>query len=446
MAPQLTRVASVRWLLVALPGVGALLMLVVLTLGWFQTRNSAELILRGEATLLVDRVGRAVRDLPAPPSSEALHALVDSEARAGLVFVATVGPDGNVLVRSGPAPEGLPDVADLRPGDFRRDGHRAWARSQRFTSGRAPARDDADPPPRGEARPPPRDEARPPRRDDGPPPPRGPRQGDVSVVVLFEPRLVGEVDRAASATLLAGTLGALGLLLLGMLAMRLLRRNEDSLRRLEQERRLASMGTMSAVVAHELRNPLAALKGHAQLLVESLEPHPREKAQAERVVEAAWRLERLSASLLELARTGALMREDVAPAALVRAAIAPLDGERIRVDDSQSPPRWSLDPLRFQQVVTNLADNALQSTASAPVEVRVATEEGQLVVEVRDHGPGVPKGDRERIFEPFVTTRAKGVGLGLAVARQVVALHQGSLEVVDAPGGGACFRIAIPPG
>jgi two-component system sensor histidine kinase HydH len=266
------------------------------------------------------------------------------------------------------------------------------------------------------------------------------------VVVLFEPRLVGEVDRAASATLLAGTLGALGLLLLGMLAMRLLRRNEDSLRRLEQERRLASMGTMSAVVAHELRNPLAALKGHAQLLVESLELHPREKAQAERVVEAAWRLERLSASLLELARTGALMREDVAPAALVRAAVAPLDGERIRVDDSQSPPRWSLDPLRFQQVVTNLADNALQSTASAPVEIRVATEEGRLVVEVRDHGPGVPKGDRERIFEPFVTTRAKGVGLGLAVARQVVALHRGSLEVVDAPGGGACFRIAIPPG
>ncbi len=265
------------------------------------------------------------------------------------------------------------------------------------------------------------------------------------MLVQFEPRLVAQVDRAANATLLAGALGALGLLLLGALAMRLLRRNEDSLHRLEQERRLASMGTMSAVVAHELRNPLAALKGHAQLLVEALEPLPREKAQAERVVEAAWRLERLSASLLELARTGTLTREEVAPADLVRAAIAPFDAARIRVDDSRSPSRWSLDPVRFQQVVSNLVDNALQSTASGAVEVRVAFEEDRLVVDVRDHGPGVPAADRERIFEPFVTTRAKGVGLGLAVARQVVALHQGTLDVVDAPGGGACFRIRIPP-
>jgi two-component system sensor histidine kinase HydH len=263
--------------------------------------------------------------------------------------------------------------------------------------------------------------------------------------VLFQPRLVEQVDRAANATLAAGILGAVGLLLLGALALRLLRRNEEALRRLEQERRLAGLGTMSAVVAHELRNPLAALKGHAQLLVESLEPHPREKAQAERVVEAAWRLERLSASLLELARTGDLSREDAAPAALVRAAVAPLDGARLRLDDTRSPPRWSLDPLRFQQVVTNLVENALQSTADGPVEVRVGEEAGRLVVEVRDRGPGVPEADRDRIFEPFVTTRAKGVGLGLAVARQIVALHQGSLVVLDAPGGGACFRLEIPP-
>jgi two-component system sensor histidine kinase HydH len=265
------------------------------------------------------------------------------------------------------------------------------------------------------------------------------------VLVQFEPRLVAQVDRAANATLAAGILGAAGLLLLGVLALRLLRKNEESLRRLEQERRLASLGTMSAVVAHELRNPLAALKGHAQLLVESLEPHPREKAQAERVVEAAWRLERLSASLLELARTGALAREDATPAALVRTAVAPLGGMRVHIEDSRAPPRWSLDPLRFQQVVTNLVENALQSTADGPVEVRVAEERGRLVVEVRDHGPGVPEADRERIFEPFVTNRAKGVGLGLAVARQVVALHQGSLAVHGAPGGGACFRVEIPP-
>jgi len=76
--------------------------------------------------------------------------------------------------------------------------------------------------------------------------------------------------------------------------------------------------------------------------------------------------------------------------------------------------------------------------------VRLAQEAATLVVEVRDTGPGVPLEDRERIFEPFVTTRTTGVGLGLAIARQVVALHGGTLSVVAAKGGGACFRAVVP--
>lgn len=450
-----------RWLVVALPGVGALVMLLVLSLGWVQTRNSADLILRGEAALLVERVGRAVRELPTPPTDDALRSVVAAEKRAGLLFVAAVGQDGVAIARSGPDPSAPEEMAALRPGDFRRDGNRAWARSQRLGAGpprgdSRPPRDDAGPehredgrPPRDDARPPrgddrpPRDDRRPPRGD-RPPPPQGPRQPDVSVLVLFEPHLVSQVDRAGRATLLAGVLGALGLLLLGALANRLLRRNEEATRRLEQERHLASLGTMSAVVAHELRNPLAALKGHAQLLVESLESQPREKAQAQRVVDAAWRLERLSGSLLDLARTGTLAREAASPASLVKASVAPLDPSRVRIDESRAPARWSLDPIRFQQVVMNLVENGLQTAGDGAVEVRIAEEGGHLVVEVRDHGPGVPPADRERIFEPFVTTRARGIGLGLAVARQVVALHGGTLLALDAPGGGALFRIEIP--
>jgi signal transduction histidine kinase len=447
MDSSVTRAHRSRWVVVARPGAGALLMLVVLALGWVQTRRSAELVLRGEATLLADRVGRAVRDLPVSADDDALRTLVAAEARAGLLFAALVQDNGEVTASSSALPANFPAANALRPGDVRRDGETAWTRSQGVASRERhpPPRDDRRPPPPDDRRPPPPDDRPRPPRDDAPPLPRGPRPPAPSILLQFEPHLVARIDGAANATLAAGILGAAGLLLLGALALRLLRRTEESLRRLEKERRLASLGTMSAVVAHELRNPLAALKGHAQLLVESLETHPREKAQAERVVDAAWRLERLSASLLELARTGALVREAAAPASLVRAAVAPLDAARIRLDDSRSPPRWSLDPLRFQQVITNLVENALQSTTEGPVEVRVAEEGGRLVVEVRDHGPGVPDADRERIFEPFVTSRAKGVGLGLAVARQVVALHQGTLAVFDAPGGGACFRIEIPP-
>ncbi len=448
MSPLPTRTGLARGLAVAIPGVGAMVMLAVLSLGWVRTRSAADLILRGEASLLVERVARAVRDTPGQATDGALQAVLEGEARAGLVFVAALDRDGEVVARSGAAPAGMDEATRLRPGDFLRDGSRAWFRSQRIGGGPSRPRDDERPPwdgdrPRRDPDRPPRDGDRP-SRPDRPPPRQGERQPDVSLLVLFEPHLVGQIDRAGRATLVAGVLGALGLLLLGAIANRLLRRNEEALSRLERERRLASLGTMSAVVAHELRNPLAALKGHAQLLVEALEAQPREKAQAQRVVDAAWRLERLSGSLLELARTGSLSREDASPASLVAAAVAPLDASRVRVDASRAPERWSLDPLRFQQVVTNLVENGLQADDRGPVEVRVARESGRLVVEVRDRGPGVPAADRERIFEPFVTMRARGVGLGLAVARQLVALHGGSLVALDAPGGGALFRMEIP--
>ncbi len=422
-------------------------MLAVLGAGWVQTRRSEELVLRGEAALLVERVAREVRNQRAPFTDEVLRDVVLRESRAGLVYVAAMRGDDALAASSSPPPPGLPGARELRPGDVRRDGNGAWARSQNLP--RQPP--DGEPPPRGdgERRPPgsrgPGDDGddRPPREDR---PQREPgRPPSISLVVKFEPRLVGDIDHAARATLAAGVAGAFGLVLLGLLALRLLRRNEESLRRLEEERRLASLGTMSAIVAHELRNPLAALKGHAQLLVEALGSSPREKAQAQRVVDGAWRLERLSGSLLELARTGDLLREPVAPAALVRATVEALEQGRVRVDDVAAPATWSLDAQRFQHVVANLVDNALQAAPGRPVELRVAAEGGRLVVEVRDHGPGVPPADRERLFEPVVTTRAKGVGLGLAVARQVAAMHGGTLTVRDAPGGGAIFRVEVPP-
>jgi two-component system sensor histidine kinase HydH len=459
MSPSMTRNPRFRWLVVALPAAGALLMLAVMALGWRQTERAADLVLRGEAALLVDRVAREARRGPTPVSSESLQRIVASEARAGLLLVAAQRSDGEVVASSSTPPKGLPTARELRPGDLIRQGNRAWARSRNLPSGgqgprrepraspgRPDAPDDRRPPRRDEDQPrPPRDEgeAHPPR-DEPDAPEVDPRAPDVSLLILFEPRLVGEIHRSAQATLVAGALGAAGLLLLGFLALRLIRRNEESLQRLEKERRLASLGTMSAVVAHELRNPLAALKGHAQLLVEALEPQPRERAHAQRVVDGAWRLERLSTSLLELARTGELARRRSSPAAIVAAAVEALDGSRIRIDASRAPEAWSLDPDRFQHVVANLVDNALQAAPGQAVDLLVAAEGGRLVVEVRDRGPGIPGDDRDRIFEPFVTTRAKGVGLGLAVARQVVALHGGTLTVSDAPGGGALFRVEVP--
>jgi two-component system sensor histidine kinase HydH len=96
-------------------------------------------------------------------------------------------------------------------------------------------------------------------------------------------------------------------------------------------------------------------------------------------------------------------------------------------------------------VLINLLDNALAVTPDdRKVRASVLEDGRDLVFSVRDHGPGVPESERVRIFEPFHTTKVRGTGLGLAVARRIVELHGGSIEVDDAPGGGALFRVRLP--
>jgi two-component system sensor histidine kinase HydH len=99
----------------------------------------------------------------------------------------------------------------------------------------------------------------------------------------------------------------------------------------------------------------------------------------------------------------------------------------------------------MRQVLENLLRNALDAAPpEAPVEIVASTEPAGLVFTVRDRGPGIPPGDLERIFEPFVTGRVRGTGLGLAVARRIVDLHGGRISVRNRDGGGAEFRVVLP--
>ncbi len=435
-----TRRVGAQWLVVAVPGLAAVAMLAVMLFGWVQTRRSADLLLRGEGDLWLQRLNQQLREARTFPGIDSLRQLLEANADDGLTYLALVRLDGTVVAETGLTPPGLAASVQAPPGVSTPVENLVWVHSVplpgRSLRGGPPP---GGPPPFGG--PPP----------GAPPPFGGPgaqlppdAAGTTSLFIVFEPRLVGQLAFAARANAFTGVVGALGLLAFSLFASRLMRARDDMVRRLEHERRLASLGTMSGVVAHELRNPLASLKGHAQLLQEQLSDPPQ-RAQAQRVVNAAWRLERLITSLLELVRTGALNRTEVVPADVVRSALAAFEPGRLRVEVTAAPARWSLDAVRFQQVVTNLVDNALQASPEGTVvDVRLASEGRLLVLEVRDSGPGVPRDERERIFEPFVTTKTTGIGLGLALARQVVALHGGKLFVVDAPGGGACFRAEVP--
>lgn len=391
--------------IVAVVLMGAALLLA----GWTTyagVRDASATLLRGQA----DGLEHAVRaELGPSASGDEVAAFLDDHSDEGVRYVALIEPvSGAVLASAGTPAGGAPE---------RIAGIPALGREVTAVDGRI--RLDLRQPRR-----PFRNLGRPPR-----------------AIVEFEPVQQTELRTAAARTFGIGALAATIFLGVAVALVRWTLRREAEELRLAHERRLASLGEMSAVLAHEIKNPLASLKGNAQLLAESLAPGDKPRQKADRVVAEAVRLEALTQNLLSFVKTGELGLEPVDPGRLLRDAAATIDSA-IEIDVSAAPPSWRLDGERTRQVLTNLLDNAV--AAGGPVRGRVAVENRRLVFEVADHGPGVAAEDRERIFEPFFTRRSRGTGLGLAVAQRVVELHGGRIVVDDAPGGGARFRVEIP--
>ncbi|MEK9500305.1 sensor histidine kinase [Gaopeijia maritima] len=267
-----------------------------------------------------------------------------------------------------------------------------------------------------------------------------------TLVLEFEPVIARSMVSSAVRSLVLAAVVAGLLTVAGLGLLRLSLRFEAAERRMEERRRLALLGEMSAVLAHEIRNPLASLKGHAQLLVERLADTPNERRRAERVVGEATRLEALTTDLLDFAGSGPLHLEEVDPIETVRVSATEAAPEVVIPMSTQTAPeRWPLDTRRLRQALVNLVRNAAQASPDGPPpEITVATEAGRLVIEVRDHGAGLPPGQEDRIFDPFFTTRTTGTGLGLAVTRRIAELHGGELTASNAEGGGARFRLEFP--
>ena len=268
-------------------------------------------------------------------------------------------------------------------------------------------------------------------------------------IVEFRPVVADGLAHASGLSLVLGLVAA-GLFAAFGLALRRAEAKERTLQaRAEQDRRLAAIGEMSAVLAHEIRNPLTSLKGHALLLQEAL-PEGRPQEKAKRVIKEAERLEALTTDLLSYVRSGALHRRKVDPTALVRTAMAAIGVEQFVVDATEAPASWSLDPDRLRQALENILKNAAQATAfedfpdAAPAEVSIRQQGRTLVFEIRDHGPGISSAHRERLFEAFYTHRTRGTGLGLAVATRVVQQHGGTIAADNHPDGGAVFTIRVP--
>ena len=405
-----------------------------LVVGYLGLRGAGDTLVQGQAGAMMRTVDRTFRPLGRPPAaSDLAEFLVDNRAD-GVRWIGLVRPDGTVLAEAGEATLG-PFVPPGRGGGLReprRVGDRVRV---------------AVPPPEGPPPPPPGPpagmSAGPPGAPPWPPPDGAPEPA--WLVLEFEPLLARQVEAEGRRTLVVGLAAAALFVLFAFVFVRAQRQRDALERRLEQERRLAVLGEMSAVLAHEIRNPLTALKGHAQLLAETLPGEGAERAKVDRVVREAQRLETLTSDLLDFVRAGEIRREEVAPAELLRAAVEEVDAERFELRVEAAPARWSLDPARMRQALVNVLRNAAQASPEGTrTTVELEERDGRLVFEIRDRGPGIPAGEAERIFEPFHTTRVRGTGLGLAVARRVVSLHGGTIAARNRPDGGASFVLELP--
>ncbi|HET8947052.1 MAG TPA: ATP-binding protein, partial [Candidatus Polarisedimenticolia bacterium] len=219
---------------------------------------------------------------------------------------------------------------------------------------------------------------------------------------------------------------------------------------------LAILGEMSAGIAHEFRNALAVIQGHARLQSRAAASDPA-RGHAEAIERETARLLRIVGDFLRYARPITPDLQEIDLGRLVQETAADFrsdpDHARVRIAIEGTFPPLFADETLLKQALHNLVLNAFESTRDEPtgvprtIVVRGREEAGErplVRLEVEDDGPGIPAEDRAHIFTPFYTTKDEGTGLGLPLVQKVAALHDGTVEALPRPGGGTCMVLLLP--
>ncbi len=225
---------------------------------------------------------------------------------------------------------------------------------------------------------------------------------------------------------------------------------EQQVQRVE---RLAAMGTMAAGAAHEIRNPLAAIRGFMQLLAARQTPGSPDAEYTHIILSEIGRIETIVRDLLLLARPGEPQRAPVSLTALLDEVLLLLEADfsqqRIEVVRDYRPDQTCVlaDAKLLKQVVHNLLRNAAEAMdgQGGCITVTVGRGTHQVWFRVQDTGAGIAPADLPKLFTPFFTTKESGTGLGLAICYSIIEAHGGKIEVASGAGEGAAFSVWLPP-
>ena len=215
-------------------------------------------------------------------------------------------------------------------------------------------------------------------------------------------------------------------------------------RQLSRKTRLEALGRMTAGLAHEIRNPLAGIRLYASMLRRDLEGDPSRAQTVDRILAAVSGLGRLVEDMLAYGRDLAPRRVPAPLGPLVDEAVdlarAALEEKAIRVERDLDGAAAEVDREMMRRVFLNVVLNAAQAMeAGGTLSVRGRDRS----VSFTDTGPGISPGILEKLFAPFVTSKAKGTGLGLALAQKIVEAHGGTIEARNNPEGGATFTVRL---
>ena len=221
----------------------------------------------------------------------------------------------------------------------------------------------------------------------------------------------------------------------------------------EAAQRLAALGQLATGLAHEIRNPLSAISGSVEMVREGNALGPEDRQLLGIVVSEVERLNSLVTTMLQVGRPSRIETESLDLRSIASEVVAVARGEatasnglRIDVIGPAEPVLATVDPGRMRQVVWNLVKNAVQASPHrGKVEVRTGRDpKGRAFLEVADEGSGISVAHRERLFDMFYSGRSHGVGLGLALVKQIVDQHHGRIEIIDRNVSGTCFRVTLP--